>query len=201
MLLFQDVDWEKKAVAVRLDSRWIGRWTCEADKNWFSRAAGTVHNNSQKRNKRRGANLSFSIRLMVAGQWRVKPWRKTRQFLNESVKSMHHIADPPKVLAFTCSRGRPLLLRHCVMQMRLQTYPIHQAVYINWSNAVSLPERWDYRKLFSEMDLQNRVTFEHAGLYLQYPWRECIQLKNEQHAFSLIRCQTTPHGKVDYIFL
>ena len=46
------------------------------------------------------------------------------------------------------------------MQMRLQTYPIHQAVYINWSNAVSLPERWDYRKLFSEMDLQNRVTFE-----------------------------------------
>jgi hypothetical protein len=40
-------------------------------------------------------------------------------------------ADAVRVLAFTCSRDRPVLLRHCILQMRSQSYPVDHAVYIN----------------------------------------------------------------------
>lgn len=40
-------------------------------------------------------------------------------------------ARPVRVLAFTCSRHRPLMLRHCIMQMRRQTYPVDHAIYVN----------------------------------------------------------------------
>jgi hypothetical protein len=36
-----------------------------------------------------------------------------------------------RVLAFTCSRHRPLMLRHCIMQLQRQTYPPDQAIYVN----------------------------------------------------------------------
>jgi hypothetical protein len=44
-----------------------------------------------------------------------------------------HIAghDAVRVLAFTCSRHRPVLLRHCILQMRSQTHPVDHSVYIN----------------------------------------------------------------------
>jgi hypothetical protein len=32
------------------------------------------------------------------------------------------------VLAFTCSRHRPLMLRHCIMQMQRQTYRVDHAI-------------------------------------------------------------------------
>ena len=36
-----------------------------------------------------------------------------------------------RVLAFSCSRGRPVLLRHCIMQLQRQTYPLDHAIYVN----------------------------------------------------------------------
>jgi hypothetical protein len=36
-----------------------------------------------------------------------------------------------RVLAFTCSRHRPLMLRHCIMQMQRQTYPADHVIYVN----------------------------------------------------------------------
>ena len=42
--------------------------------------------------------------------------------------STHHNI---RVLAFTCSRDRLLMLRHCIMQMQRQTYPTDHVVYVN----------------------------------------------------------------------
>ena len=39
-----------------------------------------------------------------------------------------------RVLAFTCSRHRPLMLRHCIMQLQRQTYPADHAIYVNSSD-------------------------------------------------------------------
>jgi hypothetical protein len=36
-----------------------------------------------------------------------------------------------RALAFTCSRHRPLMLRHCIMQLQRQSYPIDHAIYVN----------------------------------------------------------------------
>jgi hypothetical protein len=36
-----------------------------------------------------------------------------------------------RVLAFTCSRHRPLGLRHCIMQLQRQTYPADHTIYVN----------------------------------------------------------------------
>ena len=36
-----------------------------------------------------------------------------------------------KVLAFTCSARRPLMLRHCILQIRQQTYPTDHVIYVN----------------------------------------------------------------------
>jgi len=42
-----------------------------------------------------------------------------------------HKNEEPRVLAFTCSRDRPVLLRHAALQMQSQTYPVDHSVYIN----------------------------------------------------------------------
>lgn len=38
-----------------------------------------------------------------------------------------------RVLAFCCSRYRPLMVRHAIMQMQRQSYPVHLALYMNSS--------------------------------------------------------------------
>jgi hypothetical protein len=45
-----------------------------------------------------------------------------------------------RALAFTCSRHRPLMLRHCIMQFQRQSYPIDHAIYVN-SPEDELPDR------------------------------------------------------------
>ncbi len=53
-------------------------------------------------------------------------------------------ADRPiRVLAFTCSRDRPVLLRHCILQMKAQTYPVDHSVYLNGSH--------DNRSLYDDL--------------------------------------------------
>lgn len=42
-----------------------------------------------------------------------------------------------RVLAFTCSRYRPVFLRHCILQMQNQTYQVDHAVYVNAENGDS----------------------------------------------------------------
>ena len=39
-----------------------------------------------------------------------------------------------RVLAFTASRHRPLMLRHCIMQLQRQSYPVDHAIYVNSSD-------------------------------------------------------------------
>ena len=39
--------------------------------------------------------------------------------------------EKPKVLVFTCSYKRPILLRYCLMQMQQQTYPVDHVIYLN----------------------------------------------------------------------
>jgi hypothetical protein len=36
-----------------------------------------------------------------------------------------------RVLAFTCSQHRPVMLRHCIMQMQRQSYPVDHVIYVN----------------------------------------------------------------------
>jgi hypothetical protein len=45
-----------------------------------------------------------------------------------------------RALAFTCSRHRPVMLRHCIMQFQRQSYPIDHAIYVN-SPEDELPDR------------------------------------------------------------
>lgn len=40
-------------------------------------------------------------------------------------------AAPVRVLAYTCSQHRPVLLRHCILQFQRQTYPVDHAIFVN----------------------------------------------------------------------
>ena len=53
------------------------------------------------------------------------------------------------VLAFTASKNRPFLLRHCVMQMVLQTHPVMHGIYLN-SDSGDI-EDFDYTDLLSDI--------------------------------------------------
>lgn len=53
------------------------------------------------------------------------------------------------VLAFTCSKHRPALLRACCLQMQQQTHPVTHAVYINADDVTQADE--DYRALLSDI--------------------------------------------------
>ncbi len=50
-------------------------------------------------------------------------------------ETSHRQTNPRKtrtrVLAFTSSRHRPILLRHCIMQMQRQSYPVDHVIYVN----------------------------------------------------------------------
>jgi len=41
------------------------------------------------------------------------------------------VTSGTRVLAFTCSRHRPIMLRHCIMQMQRQSYPVDHVIYVN----------------------------------------------------------------------
>lgn len=41
------------------------------------------------------------------------------------------MTERTRVLAFTPSRGRPLLLDHCIKQMQAQTHPVDHCIYLN----------------------------------------------------------------------
>lgn len=62
-----------------------------------------------------------------------------------------------RVLAFTASKNRPFLLRHCVMQMRLQTYPVMHGIYLN-SDSGNI-EDFDYADLLSDIpfDTEHKI--------------------------------------------
>lgn len=58
------------------------------------------------------------------------------------------------VLAFTASKNRPFLLRHCVMQMRLQTHPVMHGIYLNSDEGRI--EDFDYTDLLSDIPFNDR---------------------------------------------
>ncbi|MGI9524881.1 MAG: hypothetical protein ACR2PG_24895 [Hyphomicrobiaceae bacterium] len=58
-----------------------------------------------------------------------------------------------RVLAFTCSFHRPLMLRHCIMQIERQTYPTDHVVFVN-SSEDETPDGTPihYHKLLAEFE-------------------------------------------------
>jgi hypothetical protein len=55
-----------------------------------------------------------------------------------------------RVLAFTPSYGRPVLLRHCAMQMQHQTHPVDHAIFVNGPSA---RPQLDYRPLLERIPM------------------------------------------------
>ncbi len=56
-----------------------------------------------------------------------------------------------RVLAFTCSKHRPVALRNVVMQMAVQTYPLDYAIYINSPLYRKGDNTADYRSLLTDL--------------------------------------------------
>jgi len=64
--------------------------------------------------------------------------------------------DGPRVLAFTCSRDRPVLLRHAALQMQAQTYPVDHSIYINTSDfADGVQQNANYADLLKDIAVQS----------------------------------------------
>jgi len=59
--------------------------------------------------------------------------------------------EPVRVLAATSSRKRPLLLRHCIMQIAYQSYPTDHAIYVNSLKEEVARVRRDYEKILSDL--------------------------------------------------
>ncbi len=65
-----------------------------------------------------------------------------------------------KTLAFMCSRHRPLMLRHAILQMAVQTVPVDLAIYINSNEE----ENTDYTDLISDISsINNQKVFVSFG--------------------------------------
>ena len=57
-----------------------------------------------------------------------------------------------RVLAFTASCHRPLMLRHCLLQIQNQTFPVDHAVYVNSSESeLKAYTTLNYRKLIDDI--------------------------------------------------
>ena len=59
-----------------------------------------------------------------------------------------------KVLCFTASSKRPIYLRHCIMQMQLQTYNIHHVLYLNSNEYNSAEDEHNYLDLLSDIPIK-----------------------------------------------
>lgn len=64
------------------------------------------------------------------------------------IQSLQPNQYPIKVLAFTASMGRPILLRNCCLQMYNQSYPVTHAVY---NNAPEDNQYYNYLNLISDI--------------------------------------------------
>lgn len=83
-----------------------------------------------------------------------------------------------RVLAFMCSRHRPLMLRHVVMQMAMQTYPVDFVIYLNSEHYPDLDR--DYTELLSDISLPD-------GRKLLTTYGPSFDLhKNQLKAISLV---------------
>lgn len=77
-----------------------------------------------------------------------------------------------RVLAFTCSRHRPLMLRHCIMQMQRQSYPVDHVIYVNSSeepgeNYTTLHYQMLLRDVCHNSTAVTRIAYGPSGTYHQ----------------------------------
>ncbi len=86
----------------------------------------------------------------------------------------------PRVLAFTCSRYRPVLLRNSILQMQHQTYRVDHAVYINSDD----PEKDQY--LTDYTDLLNDVVSKNGNKVIVSFGRSFQQHRNHLEALRLV---------------
>ncbi len=63
-----------------------------------------------------------------------------------------------KVLLFTASQQRPLLLRHCIYQLQAQTYPVAHAIYVNSVDFKDSKDTVNYLQLVQDIPISNGST-------------------------------------------
>lgn len=75
-----------------------------------------------------------------------------------------------KVLAFMCSRHRPLMLRHAVLQMAAQSYPVDIAVYINSNEVINDIYSTDYSDLIKDISdqINQKIHVKYGKSYHQH---------------------------------
>ena len=87
-------------------------------------------------------------------------------------------AAPTRVLAFTCTMGRPLFIRCCALQIQQQTYPVDHVVYINHPDAEDRADPYNYISLLHDLAPQ------HGTLTICYG-RSGTQQFNHMQALAL----------------
>lgn len=85
---------------------------------------------------------------------------------------------PLRVLAFTCTSGRPYYLRCCVLQIQQQTYPVDHVIYINHPDAQDRADPYNY------ISLLNDLAPHHGTLTIRYG-RSGTQQFNHMQALEL----------------
>jgi hypothetical protein len=74
---------------------------------------------------------------LVAGRGSGVPVRETSSAPLASPRTIgsfwrrRSVTSGTRVLAFTCSQHRPIMLRHCIMQMQRQSYLVDHVIYVN----------------------------------------------------------------------
>ena len=86
-----------------------------------------------------------------------------------------------RALAFTCSRHRPLMLRHCIRQLQRQSYPIDHAIYVNSPEEDLRPQTTLYYDALLD-DLRNHA----AGKILIEYGKSKSYHENYSHALKMI---------------
>ena len=87
-------------------------------------------------------------------------------------------ATPIRALAFTCTMGRPLFIRCCVLQMQQQTYPVDHVIYVNH------PEAQDRSDLYNYISLLEDIAPQHGTITIRYG-RSGTQQFNHLQALAL----------------
>ena len=87
-------------------------------------------------------------------------------------------ATPVRILAFTCTKGRPFFIRCCALQIQQQTYPVDHVIYINHPDAQDRSDPYNYISLLED------IAPQHGTITIRYG-RSGTQQFNHLQALAL----------------
>lgn len=87
-------------------------------------------------------------------------------------------ATPVRMLAFTCTMGRPFFIRCCALQIQQQTYPVDHVIYINHPDAQDRSDPYNYISLLED------IAPQHGTITIRYG-RSGTQQFNHLQALAL----------------